>query len=227
VELLATANLMLASMTAPVNQKIYHIVHADRLASIIRDDTLWCDSIMQERAPEGTAIGIENIKSRRRVLQLTTKPKLNVGDCVPFFFCARSVMLYVLFKGELPSLPFKGQDEIVHLEFDLIRMIAWATSTGRHWCFTKRNAAARPLNDCSDISKLSEIDWRAVEAHDWQRADLKEGKQAELLVESSVPFSLVESIGVKCSKMHTLVTNQLNTSPPTKPRVMIKRDWYY
>ena len=44
-------------MQTPANPKIYHIVHRDRLPSIIADGRLWCDEEMRRRA-EGGAAGI-------------------------------------------------------------------------------------------------------------------------------------------------------------------------
>ena len=55
-------------MTAPppAEPKIYHIVHVDRLSSIIADGNLWCDAkIMRREAGKpgtGTAIGLSSIK---------------------------------------------------------------------------------------------------------------------------------------------------------------------
>lgn len=36
-------------MTAPAQPKIYHIVHVDRLPSIISDEYLWCDAEIVRR----------------------------------------------------------------------------------------------------------------------------------------------------------------------------------
>ena len=80
-------------MLVPTEPKIYHIVHADRLFSVIADGHLWCDArIMRDGAP-GTAIGMNSIKQRRLTNALQSHPGLHVGDCVPFHFCPRSVML--------------------------------------------------------------------------------------------------------------------------------------
>ncbi|MDL2321576.1 DUF4433 domain-containing protein [Desulfosarcina sp. OttesenSCG-928-B08] len=43
-------------MTVPANPKIYHIVHMDRLSSLIGDGCLWCDSEIVRRGTPGTAI---------------------------------------------------------------------------------------------------------------------------------------------------------------------------
>ena len=49
----------------PAQPKIYHIVHVDRLASVINAGCLWSDSAMAEHAQPGTTIGMGGIKQRR------------------------------------------------------------------------------------------------------------------------------------------------------------------
>lgn len=87
-------------MPVPERPKLYHIVHFDRLASIVADGCLWCDAEVEQRDSQGTTIGIPHIKQRRLTeLPLASHPGLYVGACVPFYFCPRSVMLYLLHKG--------------------------------------------------------------------------------------------------------------------------------
>ena len=107
-------------MIVPPNPKIYHIVHVDRLPSIIEDDQLWCDAEMVQRGETGTAIGMDKIKQRRLTKTLNSHTNLYVGDCVPFYFCPRSVMLYVIYRANHSQLSYRGgQGPIVHLEADL------------------------------------------------------------------------------------------------------------
>ncbi len=81
-------------MTIPAQPKIYHIVHVTRLPAIIEDRYLWCDAEILRRKPPGTTIGMNSIKQRRLdELTLTSHPDLRVGECVPFYFCSRSIML--------------------------------------------------------------------------------------------------------------------------------------
>lgn len=112
---------------------IYHIVHIDRLPSIMADGHLWCDTAMERRsaANEGTSIGMSEVKDRRRNNVLSSHSDLTVGDCVPFYFCPRSVMLYVIFKRNHPSMSYTdGQRPIVHLEADLHATVAWLEEHG-------------------------------------------------------------------------------------------------
>ncbi len=107
-------------MAPPAEPKIYHIVHVDRLASIIVDGALLSDATLQERPRTGTTIGMSTIKRRRLTNPVKCQPGLNVGDCVPFYFCPRSVMLYLIHKANHDELDYRGgQVPIVHLEADL------------------------------------------------------------------------------------------------------------
>ena len=75
------------TMPQPVAPKIYHIIHVDRLSSIIADGHLWCDEQINARNPPGTVIGMNSIKQRRLTqLKLDSHPELYVGQCVPFIF---------------------------------------------------------------------------------------------------------------------------------------------
>jgi hypothetical protein len=52
-------------MAMPTHPKIYHIVHVDRLPSIVADECLWCDAEVSRRQSGGTAVGMSRIKNRR------------------------------------------------------------------------------------------------------------------------------------------------------------------
>lgn len=80
------------STVAPKNPKIAHIVHMDRLSSIVKEGCLWCDAEVVERSLSGTTIGIGEIKIRRMSHTLMSHPTLKVGQRVPFYFWPRSVM---------------------------------------------------------------------------------------------------------------------------------------
>ena len=175
-------------MLVPTEPKIFHIVHVDRLASIISDGFLWSDAETRRRGVGGTGIGMDRIKKRRlEELTLSSHPDLFVGDCVPFYFCPRSVMPYLIFRGSDPDLAYRGgQAPIVHLEADLRQTVTRADAARRRWAFTSSNAGSRYFEDYSDLSKLNKLDWDAIQASQWS-GDRKGPKQAEFLVESSFP----------------------------------------
>ena len=213
-------------MPAPVAPKIFHIVHVDRLPSIVVDGGLLCDADIAQRQPDGTTtIGMTDIKARRRGLRLTSHPNLRVGACVPFYFCPRSVMLYVIERANHPHLTYRGgQNPIVHLEADLRQTIHWAEGQGLRWAFTLTNAGSLYFEDRSDVQHLDQIDWDAVDALDWRRC--KEGKQAEFLIESRFPWALVSRVGVRSDQAARAVGVALDGATH-EPPVEVRPDWYY
>ena len=210
----------------PSNPGICHIVHVDRLPSIIEDGELWCDAEVVRRGLAGTTIGMHGIKRRRlEELTLRTHPDLHVGDCVPFYFCPRSVMLFVIHRADHSDLTYRGgQAPIVHLVADLRGVVSWAERKGRRWAFTTSNAGSRFFDDYGDLAELGEIDWDAVNATQW--TNCKEEKQAEFLLERSLPWKLVSRIGVMSRSILQEVHGAL-ASADHRPPVEIKRNWYY
>jgi len=156
---------------------------------------------------------------------LASHPGLFVGDCVPFYFCPRSVMLYLIYQGNHPELSYRGgQGPIVHFEADLPAVVAWADAERRRWAFTLSNAGARYFEDRSNLGRLGEIDWSAVRATDWRQC--KDGKQAEFLPELSFPWHLVERIGVQSRATYSAAVNAL-PAQGHRPPVEIRPAWYY
>lgn len=220
------------TMPPPAAPKIYHIVHVDRLPSIIADGVLWCDEEVVRRAPPGTTIGMNSIKERRLTeLHLSSHPGLLVGGCVPFYFCPRSIMLYLIHMANHAELVYRGgQGPIVHLEANLNDAVAWADRNQRRWAFTLSNAGSTYFEDRCDLAKLDEIDWSAVQTNRWSgngvSRSVKEGKQAEFLMEQSFPWELVTRIGVRSQQVYGQVAAALQAAA-YKPPVQIEPDWYY
>jgi len=217
----------LTTMPVPANPKIYHIVHVDRLASILAGGGILCDAEVLRRGILGTVIGLNDIKQRRLESELNSHPGLHVGDCVPFYFCPRSVMLYVIHRSNMPGLVYDGgQTHILHLEADLRGVVAWANSNGRRWAFTLSNAGSTYFSDRNDLARLCEIDWDAVGSTDWRDSTVKEHKQAEFLLEERLPWALIERIGVASAQMYSKV-EQAVQNDSHRPKVEQRSDWYY
>ena len=100
---------------------------------------------------------------------------LSVGHCVPFYFCPRSIMLYLIYQGNHPDLTYRGgQEPIIHLEADLRGTVAWADAAQKRWAFTLSNAGSYYFEDRCDLGQLDEINWGAVRdkplERSWHRA---------------------------------------------------------
>ena len=212
-------------MPVPANPKIYHIVHVDNLASIIAAGGLLSDAEMAGR-PGGTVIGMGRIKARRlNELSLSCHPALRVGQCVPFYFCSRSVMLFMIHKRNEELTYRGGQEPIVHLEADMRATIDWAQANGRRWAYTLSNAGSYYFEDRSSLDDLGDVNWNSVNARQWAGA-AKDGKQAEFLIERAFPWHLVERIGVHSQPIAPRVAAAMHGAAH-RPVLEIKRDWYY
>ena len=214
-------------MPMPERPRIYHIVHLDRLAPIVSSGGLFSDAEMAARPDAGTTIGMEDIKTKRLQRQVPCHPGTVVGDYVPFYYCPRSVMLYVIAMANHQSLEYRdGQGPIVHLESDLHEVIDWADANDSRWAFSLSNAAASYTLFRSRRSQLDEINWDAVTANDWRRDEIMAGKQAEFLLHRYLPWSLVTRIGVISSQMGHQVRRAISTAAH-KPTVQVMPSWYY
>jgi ssDNA thymidine ADP-ribosyltransferase, DarT len=213
-------------MTHPLGQKIYHIVHWDRIRPIAAAGGLLSDVELGLANP-GTTIGMSDIKARRLRLDVTCYDDLKVGACVPFYFCPRSVMLYLLHRSNHPNLNYnQGQTPIVHLEFDLKEVREWAEAQPLRWAFTTSNAGAFYTEHYSDVAEMKNINWRSVEAANWRDSAIKEAKQAEFLVEKNVPWKLIQRIGVYDKDMVQRVSRAIPLDAH-RPTIAILPNWYY
>jgi hypothetical protein len=214
-------------MAPPVQPKIYHITHVDNLASIIASGALFSDARMIRGGAPPAQIGMSSIKQRRLGLPVTCHPGDMVGDYVPFYFCARSVMLYVIHCANHAELAYRGgQDPIVHLELDLNQLVAWADAQRRRWAFSLSNAGAVYTEFRARLADLAELNWAAIAARDWRDPDVKEAKQAEFLLHDSCPWHLVSQIGVRSMATKVRADTAI-AQAPHKPPVRPLPSWYY
>lgn len=211
----------------PERPKIYHITHVDNLAGIVAAGGLFSDSRVARDGGPSSMIGMPTIKERRLRLPVGCHPGRRVGEFVPFYFCPRSIMLYVISCGNHPSLTYRGgQRPIVHLQADLHETVEWADDQGVAWAYSLSNAGAAYAQFRNRLHDLGDIDWDAVQNSDFREPDVKESKQAEFLVDGFFPWHLVELVGVYSSALLDQVRLVL---PPSavRPSVAIRGDWYY
>ena len=140
-------------------------------------------------------------------------------------------MLYLLWQANHPNLSYRGgQQPIVHLQSDLNATVQWAEGEGLRWAFTLSNAGACYFEDRSNLDRLHEVNWYAIAATKWSGPGIppsvKDGKQAEFLVERCFPWHLVERIGVYSEEIAMRTTNAMERADH-RPTVEIRKDWYY
>ena len=172
----------------PARPKLYHITHVDNIASIVADGLLLSDAAMVARGGPASRIGMSNTKTRRLTLPVDCHPGDRVGDYIPFYFCPRSIMLYVIYCANHQDLTYRGgQAPIVHLESDLHDVVSWANIQNRRWAFSLSNAGARYAEFRSTITDLDQIDWAAVASTDFVRLRLKNASKPSSLYMGHFP----------------------------------------
>ncbi|MDR0966386.1 MAG: DUF4433 domain-containing protein [Myxococcales bacterium] len=218
----------------PENPRVFHITHVDNLPDIISGGGLISDAALMACGGPKASIGMGRIKQRRLSLPVSCHTDLKVGDCVPFYFCPRSIMLFVIQCANSPDLAYRGgQGPIVHLEADLNEVVRWANSQRRRWAFSLSNAGTSYARFHNSLTDLGEIDWDAIVSNDFSNGShtprglpVKEGKQAEFLLEGLFPWSLVRRIGVAsqaiAAKTRAAIANAANA-----PQVMVCPGWYF
>jgi hypothetical protein len=212
----------------PARPKLYHITHVDNLQRIAAAGELLCDAAILARGGPAQAIGMSAIKQRRvEELDVGCHPGTKVGDYVPFYFCPRSVMLFVIHCANHPELTYRGgQEPIVHIEADLHAVVAWAMNTGTRWAFSLSNAGAYYTEFRSRVEDLDQLDWTAIAATDFRSTEVKERKQAEFLVHGRLPFTLVERIGVRSAAVRAKAAAAL-AGHAYRPRIEVVPSWYF
>lgn len=212
-------------MRSPVH--IYHITHIDNLEGILQEGGLWAKNSL--KSPH-VSVAYEHIQIRRSMKNVPVYPGGTLHDYVPFYFCPRSPMLYVLHNPPEDQMPYKGgQRPILHLvaNLDAVR------EARLEFVFTDRHALtayARFYTSKDDPANC--LDWKAIGSDYWyntpEQPDRREKKQAEFLVHRFFPWELIEAIGVMNQDIEQKVLNVLQRFPShAHPPVWVRRGWYY
>lgn len=144
-----------------------------------------------------------------------------LGQYVPFNFCPRSVMLYVVSQGH--ENYSGGQQQIVHL----VSSVQTVVSTGRPWFFTDRHADLGYAQQIESLNALDSLDWQVMPLRQWSgNTETKEKRQAEFLLHDWCPWTAINAIGVINDKIAGEMTKIL-AGTDHKPQVTVRRDWYY
>ena len=205
----------------PQNPHIYHITHIGNLASICREGRLWSDAERRKRSLGVTNIGYEHIKSRRLQRRVDKAAGGYLGDYVPFYFCNRSIMLYVISQGHENYAG--GQSDVVHL----VSSVRTAVATGRPWAFTNGHAEMAYTDYFDDLAALDQVDWKVMPLRQWGGNDqIKHRRQAEFLMHEWFPWEAVEAIGVRTVTKKAEV-EQILTHFSHRPPVTCEPQWYY
>ena len=203
------------------DRPIYHITHKQNLPGIIKAGRLWCDSQRLKRNLACTNIGYNHIKARRLRRPVAVAAGGTLGDYVPFNFCNRSVMLYVISQGHQDYRG--GQDAVVHL----VSTVGAAIATNRPWAFTDRHAELGYARYATDIAREGIVAWAVMPLRRWNKPpEVKEKRQAEFLVHDWFPWRAIQRI-VVYDKRTSAEVREMLAGAADQPGVAVERAWYY
>lgn len=152
-------------------------------------------------------------------------PGGNLHDYVPFYFAARSPMLYTIDRGNVPGY-IGGQAPIIHL----VSTVQAIHKAGRKYVFTDGHATMALTSFYHDLKRLDRIDWPVMASTFWndtlEQPDRRRRRQAEFLVHEFVEFQHISHIGVCTSRVEAIV-NQILQNISSKPIVKRAPAWYY
>lgn len=225
-----TRDLKLSAGVDPSQLSVYHFLHIDNLEGVFSSGFLYSDGHMRDQGLANVCVAMNRLKDRRLAIEIPQFPDLKVGYCVPFYFCTKSVMLYVISQANSPDLTYKGgQNPIVYLRFDFERVWEWAKASGLRTIITNGNASAAHAESYVEKGAVRGLDWDAIGQTQWGGDDLiKHRKAAELLVEDRVSAELIAEIGAiadpYCQSVAMVVTRH-----PQFKRIPInpRREWYF
>ena len=205
-----------------------YIVHLTSLANI---GSIWKQGrlLAQSKIPgevEVDELGSADIKSQRRDRPVRCSLGGAVADYVPFYFCAKSPMLYFAHTNN-PLSPFKGgQRQLVHL----VSHVDVINNMGCSFVITDRNAALGYARQSEDLDELDQmIDWTLQQQTYWnntaQEPDRMERRMAEFLVYEECTVDALLELVVIDADLQMRVLDTIDGYD--HPEVRVDRGWYY
>ncbi len=204
---------------------IYHITHKDSLAGIITKGGVFAQTQMENNSIDYTNIAHDRIQDRRLTTPVPCGPGGCLHDYIPFYFAARSPMLYAIKMGKVEGRS-ASQTDIIYLvsSAEAIK----AAKIG--FVFTDGHGIMTLSEFYDDLSMLAEIDWDIMKEKYWRDTsedpDRKRRRQAEFLVYNKFSWDLVEEIGVMNKRMQLKTADTISIASH-KPPINLKPDWYY
>ena len=209
----------------PVPTGVLHFTHVDHLAHIV-EHGLVSDAAVRTRGWLTREAGNPGIKEARRGRRVPLGPRGVVADYVPFYFAARSPMMYAIHKRSGSDYTGPTRD-LIHLASTVERL----RQHGLGVVLSDRNAAlatAAFSDDPADWDEL--VDWALMEAPMWNstRSDpeRRERRMAECLVHGEVPWVALMAVYVADPARQERVQALVASQGPSIP-VLVRPEWYF
>jgi ssDNA thymidine ADP-ribosyltransferase, DarT len=210
-----------------VPTRVFHMTRIERLASVVEHGLL-PDNVCRQRQIGGVEIGYDHIKRRRASRVVPCGGGGTLADYVPFYFAARSPMLYAITRG-LVSEEAANTERIVYL----VSSTQTLRDAGLTVVASNRHAEldyAELTDQDGNLDDDDFIDWPLMTARYWNNTpddpDRKERRQAECLVQPRVPWQVIEGIVAKTERARAQV--ELVLGPALQPPpVVVRAEWYF
>jgi hypothetical protein len=142
----------------PDRALILHFTHIANMPSIVARGALLADSAAQA-AGLPMDVGDIDVKARRRSVPVGCGPGGMVSDYVPFYFAARSPMMFRIACDHRDSVAGRygeGEDPLVYIVSSVDRVV----EAGLDWVASDGNCAAALTRFVTDVHDLeTAIDW--------------------------------------------------------------------
>lgn len=172
---------------------VAHFTNIAHLATIIEHGLL-CDDSAKAAGRLQVDVGDHDVKDRRATREVPVSPGGTVSSYVPFYFAARSPMMYKIWRGQVRTYG-GGQEPLVYLVSSVQRLM----QEGCTLVVTDGNAANNPTKFSNDIADLGTfLDFDVLRSTQWNNTaedpDRMRRRMAECLAHEAVPSSAVERI---------------------------------
>ncbi|WJY26613.1 MULTISPECIES: type II toxin-antitoxin system toxin DNA ADP-ribosyl transferase DarT [Sporosarcina] len=202
------------------NQLLYHLTHISNLPSILESGGLQSHAAMQMNQLQHQDIANQDVQARRNRTKIPVGKGGVLHDYVPFYFAARSPMLYYLYKQQI------SQEDVVYF----MTSISTVQRNELDFVFTDAHAIRRLTNFYTDPIHLDQVDWQVMTSVYWHDIDedmnRKARRQAEFLVYQEVPLSACLGFAVFDERAKVKLEYLLHGAGSTLP-VAVRRQFYY
>lgn len=204
---------------------LYHFTHVDNLPSIANDG-LCSDSAVEDNDLLEVDVGNQQVKARRRRMEVPISPGGVVADYVPFYFAPRSPMLFVIHKGDVPTYD-DGQEGLVYL----VTCTGAVADRDLGFVLTDRNAASSLASFGRRLDDLDEfVDWSLMRARIWkdtpENPDRMSRRMAEFLVHQNVPWDVFIGLAARTDEDAEKAAAKLG-SLAGDVRIVVRPGWYF
>lgn len=207
----------------PKNTLIYRMIHYQNLELIMKYGIHCPNSSV--KIPEFINIGLNNLIAKRGNKKVSIKPNGVINDYVPFYFCYKSPMLFLISKDG--NKDYSGsQEEIIYL----VSSVEKIEEAGIEYVFTDGHASEIITKFYNTKDDLVNLDWDTINAKFWNNdindIDRQRRKQSEFLVHNTLPWDCLLGIAVNNEQVLEQVKTCLSKYNK-QIYTVVRRDWYY